>query len=33
MRNQFIHTSGVLGMPGALRRVAVSRQRSLAVAG
>ena len=33
MRNQFIQTSDVLGMPGALRRAAVSRQRSLAVAG
>ena len=33
MRNQPIHTSDVLGMPGALRRAAVSGQRSLAVAG
>jgi hypothetical protein len=33
MRDQFIHTSDVRGMPGALRRAAVSRQRSLAVAG
>ena len=33
MRNQPIRTSDVLGMPGALRRAAVSGQRSLAVAG
>jgi hypothetical protein len=33
MRNRFIHASGVLGMRGALRRAAVSGQRSLAVAG
>jgi hypothetical protein len=33
MRNRFIHTGGVPGMRGALRRAAVSGQRSLAVAG
>ena len=33
MRNRFIRANDVLGMPGALRRAAVSGQRSLAVAG